>query len=117
MQWNIIKITLTHLIRNKMCLCKTKVPENRFGKSYFYFRVYIKSYALFPYLLNDLNEIRYRRPPGNATELWISYKSEWGKACCSNGRKLNYIHACTVKRYSISKAKDELVSTAYGVTE
>ena len=26
---------LTHLIRNEMCLCKTKLPENRFGKSYF----------------------------------------------------------------------------------
>jgi hypothetical protein len=26
---------LTHLIRNEMCLCKTKVSESRFGKSYF----------------------------------------------------------------------------------
>jgi len=28
MQWNII-------IRNEMCLCRTKVPENWLGKSYF----------------------------------------------------------------------------------
>jgi hypothetical protein len=26
---------LTHFIRNEMCLCRTKVPENRLGKSYF----------------------------------------------------------------------------------
>ena len=77
--------------------------------------MYINSYALFPYLLNDLNEILYRRPPGNATELCILYNSERRKACFFNGRKLNRIHACTVKRYNISKAKNALVSTTYWV--
>jgi hypothetical protein len=83
-------------------------------------------YALFSSFSSDLSKrIRYRRYPQKCGALMnvyryfphFSWKMGGGNGALSQGRKWNYVYACTLKPYGVLIVKNPLVKAVFRGTE
>lgn len=91
-------------------LCNFVFSENRRGiKAQLYWAVNIHNYKYFANLLNDFDEIWYKRPAHSAAEhLCVLWQSETVIPCFLHEYERNYIYKCTLQTCNILEVKNAL---------